>query len=128
MRPVALLLSLAILSPATAQIVEVPNTGCPGATHAAHTGSPRLGQQVQFSWSCKKTSQIVLAFLGSASGGGIALDQPVTCDPGPCIWYPGPLGSSIIQLPGEVSYTLQIPNDARLVGLQLGLQCVCWCG
>jgi hypothetical protein len=128
MRPFALCIALSIATPAAAQIVAVPNTGCPGATHVLHTGTPRLGQQVQFGWSCSKPSQIVLAFLGAATGGGLVLDRPVTCDPGPCIWYPGPLGSSIIQLPGEVLYTLQIPNDARLVGFQLGLQCVCWCG
>lgn len=133
MRSLALSTLLAVLAfaPAgVAQVSQVPGTGCPGTTYPQTTGSARIGQQLGFSWSCYLPNRSAIALLGLATGGGFRFDMPFTCDPGPCVFFPGPIGGLYHTWPpqlGAGQWALAFPNDPQLVGTQWGLQCVCWC-
>lgn len=110
----ALLLSTA----ATAQVVPVNNTGCPGYAPPQVFGNPRLGQQVAFALQRLPAprSQVFLA-MGFPSGGGIPFQAPATCVAGPCIFYLAPIGSDLIFVSGvfRADITLNIPNDRGLL-------------
>jgi hypothetical protein len=120
----------AIAGPASTQVTQVPNTGCPNAAYPEFTGSVQLGQSLQFRWSCIVT-RFAFAILGSSTGGGIAFHPPLTCVAGPCVFHPGPVGGAYFAFPIQGytgDWTLPIPNDSRLIGSSWSLQCGCWCG
>ena len=113
-----------------AQISQEPNTGCPASTWPSVTGAPAIGQQLGFAWSCALPTQLAIAMLGDATGGGFRLGSPLTCETGPCTWFPGPIGGAYHAWPVQIgggSWTLDIPNLPMLVGTSWGIQCVCWC-
>jgi hypothetical protein len=117
-RSAVLCAALLLSTMATAQVVPVNNTGCPGYAPPQVFGNPRLGQQVAFALQRLPAprSQVFLA-MGFPSGGGIPFQAPVTCVAGPCVFYPAPIGSDLIFVADvfRVDITLNIPNDPALL-------------
>ena len=125
-RIAAALYAASLLSTAaTAQVVPVNNTGCPGYAPPQVFGAPRLGQQVAFALQRLPAprSQVFLA-MGYPSGGGIPFQAPTTCVAGPCVFYLAPIGSDLIFVSDvfRVDLTLNIPNDPSLVALTFAVQ------
>lgn len=110
---------------ATAQVVPVNNTGCPGFAPPQVFGAPRLGQQIAFALQRLPAprSQVFLA-MGYPGGTGISFQSPSTCVAGPCVFYPFPIGSDLIFVSDvfRVDLTLNIPNDPTLVSLAFAVQ------
>ena len=117
----------ALAAPSAAQVVPVTNTGCPGAGFPLYSGSAQLGQQWSFRWPCEM-GEIAFAIFGLPSGGGLALNQPLTCVAGPCVVYPALRAGSYLFLPpqiGRASWTLAIPNQPSLITTTFAVQVGC---
>lgn len=131
MRAFVVLVLLALSTgAANAQVVQLPNTGCPGSTAPTSATAPRIGRTFSFSWSCSAPNRDAYAMLGAVQGGGFTFDAPLTCVNGPCVWFPGPIGGAYLGWPvqrGGGTWSVSLPNDPRLVGTTWAIQCVCWC-
>lgn len=113
-----LLLALLLAIPATAQVVPVNNTGCPGFAPPQWAGAPRLGQTLTFTLQRRPTPRsFVFLLMGFPSGGGQSFSAPLTCVPGPCVLYPAPFGSEYIAVQDVflAQLPIAIPNDRSLL-------------
>ncbi|MBK8979447.1 MAG: hypothetical protein IPM29_26405 [Planctomycetes bacterium] len=115
----------------SAQVTQVPNTGCAGAPYPTHDAAARLGQTFTFSYTCATSTRRAYAVLGVPPvGSGISFFAPITCAAGPCVFYPAPLGGELGWFPpqGQAgSWTLNVPNAPALVGATLAAQVFCYC-
>ncbi len=114
----ALLLSISLMTGATAQVVPVNNTGCPGFAPPQWTGQARIGQTLTFNLLGRPAPRsFVFLLLGYPSGAGMSFTPPMICVPGPCVLYPAPFGGGFIATTDTFNarLPLPIPNDRRLV-------------
>ena len=111
------LLVTALAASASAQVVAVNNTGCPGFAPPTWSGSHRIGQTLTFDLLGRPAPRsFTFLALGYQSGNTIPFYMPFTCVPGPCGWYPAPFGAEFIAVsdPFHAVLALPIPNDRRL--------------
>jgi hypothetical protein len=122
MRTLFLAAAMALASVASAQVVNVNNTGCPGAGYPTHNNTARINQTFTFSWPCA-AGEVPFAIFGFASGNNIPFFPPVTCVPGPCNWYVAP----IVAFPTSTTgfWSLSIPNNRQLLFSTWSIQCGC---
>lgn len=124
----SLLACVVVLVPAgQAQVAEVRNTGCPNSGYPQHNNTVRINSQFQFTWLCRPP-EFAFAVLGLPSGGGIDFYPPATCSAGPCRLYPAPFGNEYFLFPisGAIgNFTLDIPNDRRLIQSTFSVQAGC---
>jgi hypothetical protein len=108
----------ALAAAAAAQVSPVNNTGCPGYAPPQWQGAPRLAQQIAFSLQRRPSpGSFVFLSIGYSSGGGIPFAPPLTCVPGPCVWYLAPFGNEYVLIsdPFLATLALTIPNDRGLL-------------
>jgi hypothetical protein len=105
------------------QVVEVANTGCPGAGYPQRSAAARLGLPFQWSWPCRPPP-VAWTVFGFASGNRLPLWPPIACVPGPCLLYVAPI-VAIVESGPIGSWSLVIPNDRALLATTWAIQTGC---
>jgi len=134
----ALLLAVTVAATATpatlgAQVASIFNRGCgPVATWprlGLTSGTPKIGTKIRITGSLLSPARTTVTAIGASNTKWASIPLPLMIDPRvgpPCQLLVSPdvllFGKSTNQ--GQLSWTFQIPNDKRLIGLKVYLQMV----
>lgn len=114
-----LLSALAMSAALGAQCSPVPGSGCPGSTRVGCSGSSRIGQGFAVTGAFGGTN---LMFVGACLSTPAPIPPAAFCGSPPgCTLVVDPQLHFVV--PFVVATFLPIPNDPRLVGTGLCLQC-----
>ena len=102
---------LAFAFAVTAQVSNVKNTGCPGASYATMT-APKINASTTITFPQQSSTSVPLLVFGWMSGRNLYFGQPIMCA-NQCGFYVAPI-VSVSYAPGTKSTTILIPNDIRL--------------
>ena len=114
---------LAVVSfhPIQAQCSQIANTGCPGSQAARCMSQPHLGMQFDVRCHPCNGQQAGFVIVGTPRNEPVSIAAPIVCDSGRC----GVGCTTLFVLFPEDRFNFQIPNDSRLVGTNLCVQCGC---
>lgn len=111
---------VALLATASAQVTQVPGTGCANAPYPHASGPAVIGQRFAVRCPPCRDNQAGFVILGLSIHPGLALHPPITCTREPCV-----LGCRPIDVQFADGWSVAIPADRHLVGACICLQCGC---
>jgi hypothetical protein len=108
-----------------AQCNPVPATGCGNARAVLCGGAAQIGQPLRVQCPPSVAGVLMPTFLvlGRCPTAPLTLFPPLVCGNAPCTVGVELLGSAAAQVPNTGTIVLSIPNNPRLVGLKLCMQC-----
>lgn len=115
----AALACLCVADRAAAQCFPIPGTGCPGQNPVVCNTAPAIGTNFTFSCPASCGPSVAQSIILGIPILPLPLPSPPLCVTGcnlgcqPMNVFPGP------------TFTIPIPNNITLVGVQLCLQCAC---
>lgn len=109
---------------ATAQVSQIPNSGCQGSDTIVTRGEPRIGDTLTFRFECGQ-DEIPMLFFGEILRPPMRLQGSAICNRGGCTLAVSPDVILTGRANTALSVPVPIPRDRSLIGVEVGVQGAC---